>query len=146
MIIQTKRIELETKKQFEIVNITAQAKSFVAESGMQNGVLVVFCPHTTASIRINHDEPLLLQDIMKMLYRLAPVDVNYAHDVFEIRENVSIGERSNGHAHVKSFLLGASQTIPVSAGKPVLGEKQSIFFVELDGGRKRDYLLSVLGE
>lgn len=146
MKIFKKRIPLETKKQFEIIDITQNVLAILKESGVVNGQILVFCPHTTASIRMNHAEPLLMQDIMKMMYRLAPVDINYAHDVFEIRENVSIGERSNGHAHVKAFLLGASETIPVENANAILGERQSVFFVELDGARKRDYVVQVMGE
>jgi len=80
-----------------------------------------------------------------MLYRTAPIDINYAHDLFEIRTKIEPGERSNGHAHVKAFLLGDSETVPVEGGKLLLGERQSIFFVELDGGRKRRVYIQILG-
>lgn len=140
-----KQIDLETKTQFEIIDITEQVKKNLEESRVQNGAVVVFAPHTTAAIRINHNEPLLKQDIMKTLYRAVPVDINYAHDFFEIRTQLKPDERSNGHAHVKAFLLGDSETIPVENGKMVLGERQSIFFVELDGGRKRRIIIQILG-
>lgn len=139
-------INLETKTQFEIIDITDQVKKNLEESRVQNGAVVVFAPHTTAAIRVNHNEPLLKQDIMKMLYRAVPVDINYAHDFFEIRTKVQPDERSNGHAHVKAFLLGDSETIPIENGKMVLGERQSIFFVELDGGRKRRVIVQILGK
>jgi len=81
-----------------------------------------------------------------MLYRVAPVDINYGHDFFEIRSQVKPDERSNGHAHVKAFLLGDSEAIPVENGEMMLGPVQSIFFVELDGGRKRRVIIKVLGD
>ncbi len=140
-----KQILLETKKQFEIINITNQVKSAVLESGITNGQAVIFCPHTTAGIRINHDEPLLFQDIMKAFYRLAPIDQSYAHDLFEVRQNVAPNERSNGHAHVKSFLLGASESLIIEKGSLLLGPKQSIFFIEFDGGRSRKIYCNILG-
>jgi secondary thiamine-phosphate synthase enzyme len=143
--ILSKTIEIQTNKQFELINITDSVKEFLEKSGVKNGQVTVFVDHTTASVRLNHDEPLLLQDMMKLLYRLAPVDINYAHDVFEIRQSVSVNERSNGHAHVKAFLLGSSEIIPVHNGAMLLGERQSIFFVELDGGRKRTYVVHILG-
>lgn len=146
MIIEQKEIFLESKTQFEIVNITDQVRETIAKSGLKSGVVTMFVPHTTAAVSINHDEPLLRQDIMKMLYRLAPIDINYAHDFFEIRTEARANERSNGHAHVKAFLLGASQSVPVASSQMVLGERQSIFFVELDGGRKRRVLIQILGE
>ena len=146
MSVFHKKVHLETNKQFEIVDITAPVKAALKESGLKHGMLLVYCPHTTSAIRINRHEPLLMQDILKMMYRLVPVDVNYAHDIFEIRENISFGERSNGHSHVKAFLLGSSETIPVNAGELMLGDRQSIFYIELDGGRKRDYYIQVVGE
>lgn len=146
MKIFNKKFFLQTKKQFELVDITFQVKTTLVEAGAQNGILTVFCPHTTAAIRLNHSESLLAQDIMKMLYRLAPVDISYSHDLFEVRENIAPNERSNGHAHVKSFLLGSSETLIFEKGEIMLGPRQSIFFVELDGGRDRQVYVSILGE
>lgn len=146
MKVLHKKIELTTQKQFEIVDITRQVESAVLESAVREGTVNVFSPHTTAAIRINHHEPLLLQDIMKLMYRLAPLESNYAHDFFEIRTEIKSDERSNGHAHVKAFLLGSSETLPVINKKMLLGFRQSVFFVELDGGRKRHCVITVMGE
>jgi secondary thiamine-phosphate synthase enzyme len=146
MINQLKKIQLQTKKQFEIVDITSHVKSALLETKIKSGIVIISCPHTTASIRINHNEPLLMQDIMKSLYKLIPLDTNYSHDLFEVRQNIQPNERSNGHAHVKAFLLGSSESLPIEAGQPLLGHKQSIFFVELDGGRDREVNLKILGE
>ncbi len=142
----TKKIFLQTKKQFELVDITEQVKIAAIESGIQNGQAVLFCPHTTAGIRLNHNETLLAQDIMNMLYRIAPIDISYSHDLFEVRQSVAPNERSNGHAHVKNFLLGNSETLIIEKGELFLGKKQSIFFVECDGGRDRQVVLNLLGE
>ena len=141
-----KNIKLQTKKQFELVDVTAQVRDCIRESGVQSGLAVIFNPHTTAAIRLNHNEPLLVQDIMKALYRIVPPDISYGHDLFELRQNLAVNERSNGHAHVKSFLLGSSETVAIERGDVVLGSKQSIFFVELDGGRSRDFIVNVIGE
>ena len=140
------KLQVTSKKQFELIDITDKVKTIVEESGINDGLVAIFAPHTTASIRLNHNEPLLIQDIMKTLYRVAPVDINYSHDLFEIRSGVEANERSNGHAHVKAFFLGSSETIPLTAGKMILGPRQSIFFVELDGGRERKVVVSVSGE
>ncbi len=137
-------IELETKKQFELVDITQQIKDVVATSGVISGMVVVYSQHTTGAIRINHNEPLLFQDIMKTLFRIAPVDISYSHDLFELRQTKALDERSNGHAHVKAFLLGSSETLIIDGGKILFGEKQSVFFVELDGGRKRMVHLKII--
>lgn len=141
-----KKIALKTNKQFELIDITASVKQAVSDSGIKEGIALVFNPHTTAAVRLNHNEPLLLQDFMKLVYRLAPIDTSYSHDLFELRQNLDINERSNGHAHVKTFLFGSSETLIVQNGAPFLGEKQSVFFVEFDGGRKRDFYVQVIGE
>ncbi|MCL5667366.1 MAG: secondary thiamine-phosphate synthase enzyme YjbQ [Patescibacteria group bacterium] len=143
----SKTINLETKKQFELIDITARVKTAVVESNIKSGMVVVFCPHTTAAIRINHNESLLMQDIMKTLYRLVPIDISYSHDLFEVRQTVAPNERSNGHAHVKAFLLGSSENLIIEQGELVLGEKQSIFFIELDGGRSnREVHIKIIGD
>lgn len=139
------KIELTTTKQFEMQDITATIREAVASSGVKSGMALVYNPHTTASIRINHNEPLLMQDIMRVIYKIAPIDISYNHDLFEVREQVAINERSNGHAHVKAFLLGSSESLVIDGGDVVLGEKQSIFFVELDGGRYRDFYIKIVG-
>jgi len=141
-----KKIQLETKKQFEMVDITHHVQKAVTDSGIKTGLAVVFCPHTTASVRLNHNEPLLMQDFMKTMYKAAPVDISYSHDLFEVRQNVAPNERSNGHAHVKAFLLGSSESLPVERAQLVIGPRQSIFFVEFDGGRNREAYVKILGE
>lgn len=145
-MVYQKELNFSTTTQFELINITREVSDVLKKSGIKNGLAVIFAPHTTAAIRLNHDEPLLKQDIMKMLYRTVPVDINYAHDFFEIRSQLKPGERSNGHAHVKAFLLGDSETVPVTEGKLLLGERQSVLFVELDGGRQRKVIVEILGE
>lgn len=142
----SKKITLETKKQFELVDVTTYIRTAVIESKIKNGIASVFCPHTTASVKLNHNEPLLVQDIMKTLYRLIPIDMSYSHDLFEVRQNISPNERSNGHAHVKAFLSGASETLPVEKGDLAIGAKQSVFFVEFDGGRSRELKIQIIGE
>lgn len=146
MAIKTNTIEVTSNKQFELIDITGQVSEVVAGSGVKTGMALIYNPHTTASVRLTHNEPMLVQDIMKMLYRAVPLEENYSHDLFEMRTEVEVNERSNGHAHVKSFLLGSSQTIPIMAGKLALGAKQTLFFVECDGGRKRDFQVVIYGE
>lgn len=141
-----KKLQLETKKQFEMLDITNYVRTAVVESGIKEGMVTVFSPHTTASIRLNHFEPLLIQDLMKTLYRLIPLDVSYSHDLFEVRQNVAPNERSNGHAHVKAFLLGSSENLIIQRGELLVGQKQSIFFIELDGGRSREAWVKIIGE
>lgn len=146
MVNTFKKLLLETKKQFEIIDITTHVQKAVLDSGVKSGLAVIYCPHTTASVRLNHNEPLLMQDIMKAIYRLVPVDISYSHDLFEVRQNVAPNERSNGHAHVKAFLLGSSETLIVEKSNLMIGQRQSVFFIELDGGRSREVYVKIMGE
>ena len=146
MKTKTKKVYLETERQFEFVDITSMVEEIVEESGVSNGSLTVFAPHTTGAIAINHNEPMLLQDIMRVLYKLVPVEERYSHDMFELSKHNKSDGRSNGHSHCKSILLGTSEIVPIEKGEMLLGQKQSIFFVELDGGRKRDFIVQVMGE
>lgn len=146
MAVVHKTIHINTTKQFQIFPITKQIEQVLSESKINSGICNVFVPHSTASIRLNDNEPLLHQDVMKLFYKLAPIDISYGHDNFENRTNVNPDERSNGNAHVKSFLTGSSESIPVEGGKFNLGEHQEIFFIEFDGSRKRSVQVTIIGE
>ena len=140
------RIDFETSTQIEFVDITDRVEEIVAKSGIREGMVTVFSPHTTMGVAINHNEPLLLQDFMRVLYKIAPVDDQYSHDLFELRRGAKSDGRSNGHSHCKAIVLGTSETILIERGKPVLTELQSVFAVEFDGARKRDVIVQVMGE
>jgi len=146
MKIKTETLTFTSTQQFQLIDITDQIKAAVRGAGVKDGAVHVFTPHTTASIKLNHTEPLLMQDMMRVLYRLVPVDHNYAHDTFEIRSGTAVHERSNGHAHVKAFLLGSSETVPISKGVLMIGPRQNFWLVELDGGRKRSVVVQIMGE
>jgi secondary thiamine-phosphate synthase enzyme len=145
MKIYKQKISLSSTTQIEFIDITKKVADIVEKSGIREGQVLVFSPHTTSGIIINHNESMLIQDFMRTLYRLVPVSDRYSHDLFELnRSKVSDG-RSNGHSHCKAILLGPSQTVILGKGQMDLTEKQSIFFVELDGARKRDVIIQVTG-
>ena len=146
MKIFRERIEFETKSQIEFVNISDRVSGIVEKSGIREGQVVVFSPHTTMSVIINHNEPLLLQDFMRVLYKAAPIDDRYTHDLFELTRGTKSDGRSNGHSHCKVLLVGSSETIPVERGHLLLKDKQTVFAVEFDGARKRDIIVQVIGE
>ncbi len=146
MKIFRERIEFETTTQIEFVNITDRIGDIVERSGIREGQVTVFSPHTTMGVGINHDEPLLLQDFMRMLYRAAPVDDQYTHDLFELKRGAKSDGRSNGHSHCKALLVGSSEAIPVERGHLMLTDLQAVFAIEFDGSRHRDVVVSVMGE
>jgi secondary thiamine-phosphate synthase enzyme len=143
--IHKQKIELESKNQIEFFDVTEKVQESIDASGIREGSVVVFAPHTTMGVVINHNEPMLMQDFMRILYKLVPMDDHYSHDLFELRKTSKSDGRSNGHSHCKSFLIGVSQTIPIEKGKLLLTEKQSIFAIDFDGARKRDIIVQMMG-
>lgn len=146
MIGLTNNIVVNTARALQFIDITEEVERFVAESPMRNGCVVVYSKHTTAAIKINENEPLLMQDMEKFLGRIAPRDEYYLHNDFTVRTvNMTEDECPNGHAHCQHLLMNSSETVPVIDGAMQLGRWQRIFLVELDGPRAREILLQALG-
>lgn len=145
MRIYKKKIDLESKAQIEFIDITDKTQEVIDNSGIREGQVMIYAPHTTMGVVINHNESMLIQDFMRILYKLVPIDDQYSHDLFELRRSRTADGRSNGHSHCKSMLVGISETVPVEKGKLAITEKQSIFVVEFDGARKRDIIIQVIG-
>lgn len=145
MKIHREQIDLESKTQIQFMDITDQVQEIIDRSGIREGQVLIYVPHTTMGVAINHNESMLLQDFMRVLYKIVPVDDQYTHDLFELKRDSMSDGRSNGHSHCKAILLGNSETIPVEKGKMRLTERQNIFAVEFDGSRKRDVLIQVIG-
>ena len=142
----TRVVTIDTDHHLQFVDVTERVAQQLAESGIQNGFAVVFSRHTTAGIRINEHEPLLLEDMARLLEAIAPAEAAYRHDDFAVRTvNLAENERVNGHSHCRSLLLGASETIPVAAGRLLLGRWQRIFLVELDGPNQRELVIQFVG-
>ena len=147
MKTSTYHIQIDTKKAPEFVDITDKVDGFIKDSSIRNGFAVVYSKHTTAAIRINENEPLLLQDMEEFLSKLASREENYRHNDFSIRTvNMTDDECPNGHAHCQNLLLGSSENIPIIDGQLQFGKWQSIFFVELDMPRSREVLVQIVGE
>jgi secondary thiamine-phosphate synthase enzyme len=118
----------------------------VREAGVVDGLALVYSRHTTAAIKINENEPLLLDDMERFLARVAPVDDHYGHNDFDLRtEHMAADEPANGHAHCQHLLLSTSETIPIVDARLDLGQWQRIFLVELDRPRPREVLIKVMG-
>jgi secondary thiamine-phosphate synthase enzyme len=142
----TRLLTIQTGKHLEFVDVTDYVTQCLAESGVRDGFAVVFSRHTTAGVRINEHEPLLLEDMTRMLERMAPAEASYRHDDFSVRTvNLTENERVNGHSHCRSLLLGASETVPVAGGTLLLGRWQRIFLVELDGPATRELIVQLVG-
>ena len=139
---------VETTTAPEFVDITEQVSESLSNSGIKNGILVVFSRHTTAAIAIQENEPLLLNDMSSLLDRLATRNARYGHNDFSIRTvNMHEDECPNGHSHCQHLTLGSSETVPVIDGALALGQYQHIFVVELDDEKKvpREVIVQIIG-
>jgi len=147
MLTLTNRLVFETTRAPQFIDITQEVEGFVRDSRIQNGCVVVYSKHTTAAIKINENEPLLLQDMERFLNQVASPDGYYQHNDFTARgANISEDECANGHAHCQHLLMSSSETIPVIDGVLHLGRWQRVFLLELDRPRAREVVLQVLGE
>ena len=120
----------------ELVDITDNVKDEVRKTGIQNGLCVVSTRHTTSSIIINENESGLRTDIIDLLDKLIPPSAGYQHDRID----------NNADAHLKAVMLGSSETIPIIEGRLELGTWQRVFFVELDGPRKRNVNITIISQ
>ncbi len=134
-------IQLQTTTPVAFLDITERVQSMVDQSRVQNGMVLVYSQHTTSAIRVNESEKNLMNDVNTFLEKLAPVEAGYGHD------RNPVDGRKNAHAHLHSWLLSSSETLPLREGKLSLGSWQRLFFVELDGPRPlRKVIVEVLGE
>jgi secondary thiamine-phosphate synthase enzyme len=145
--VNMRRLDLETREPIQLLDITDDVAATVRASGVKHGIVTVVSRHTTAAVRIQEAEPLLLEDLVGFLRRLAPANEHYQHNDFRIRtHHMHDDESPNGHSHCLQFLLGSSESVPVMDGELQLGQWQRIFVVELDGPRpKREVLIQTVG-
>lgn len=119
-------LEVQTRQRVEFVDITAGIRRLAEESGVGEGVVHIFVPHTTAAVTINENaDPSVVEDIIAGLEKIAPRNGHYRH-----------GE-GNADAHIKAALVGSSLSVLIGGGKLKLGTWQGIFFCEFDGPRRR---------
>ncbi len=126
-------IRIQTRKTQEMVDITAQVAEVVRTAGVKSGICVVYVPHATAAVVINENaDPNVCQDILDAMGRLVPEGA-WRHDRID----------NNAAAHIKSTILGPSQTVPVQGGTLQLGTWQSLMLAEFDGPRDRTVIVEV---
>jgi secondary thiamine-phosphate synthase enzyme len=132
-----RQIDLVSTEPIQLLDITDDVADFTGHFGSWHGIVNIFSRHTTAAVRIQEDEPLLLDDLRDFLTRLAPPEAAYGHNDFDVRtQHMHPDERPNGHSHCLHLLLGASASVPVVDGRLQLGTWQRVFLVELDGPRE----------
>ncbi|HUS90651.1 MAG TPA: secondary thiamine-phosphate synthase enzyme YjbQ [Phycisphaerae bacterium] len=133
------QFELSTSGQRDMHDVTGQVAAIVAASGVRTGVAHVFNVGSTGALGTMEFEPGLEADLPGILDRLIPPSRDYGHEL--------AWHDGNGHSHLQATLLGPSLTVPISAGRLVLGTWQQIFHLECDiKPRRRTLVVTVVGE
>jgi len=129
------KIRISTKNRSDMINITGRIQEIVAKSGIQDGIAVVFVPHTTAGITINENaDPDVVTDILMKLNKIVTEDRDYLH------------YEGNSSAHIKALMTGSSVTVILEDGKLALGMWQGIYFCEYDGPRSRTVNIEIIAK
>ncbi|MEW5725876.1 MAG: secondary thiamine-phosphate synthase enzyme YjbQ [Thermodesulfobacteriota bacterium] len=127
------QFQVETTKLTQMVNITTEVQRQVTATGVKDGVVVVYVPHTTAGLTINEGaDTAVSRDIIDTFNEIVPWERVYGH------------AEGNSPAHIKTTLTGSSQTIILEDGRLQLGQWQSLFLCEFDGPRRRRVLVKVI--
>lgn len=128
-------IQVSSRSRNELIDITSRIVEVVKKSGVSSGVVHVCCLHTTAGITVNEGaDPDVRHDILRFLAALVPVDANFDH------------AEGNSDAHVKSSLIGVSETLLIEGGQLLLGTWQAVYFCEFDGPRTRKVAVRIVPE
>jgi secondary thiamine-phosphate synthase enzyme len=123
----------------DIHDLTSDLRDAVREWGVTEGVATVFAPGSTAAVTMIEYESGVLEDLRRAVEKIAPANLDYAH-------NAAWGD-GNGYSHVRSALLGPSVSIPVHEGDLVLGTWQQVVLLDFDNkARRRRLVLQVMGE
>jgi len=137
------RVTITTVHDTQVINITDTVLDIVKKSGVHSGAFFVISMHTTTGIFVNEGLPDVEADIINTMMRLAPEDGTYRH----ARYLPSDGQMGvNAVSHIRGTLLGFECFFPIENGAPVMGGRQTIYFVELDGPQERTFVVQVLGE
>ncbi len=127
-------ISVKTRSRAEMVNITTAVQQEIAHSGIEEGICMVYVPHTTAGVTINEGaDPAVCEDILTKLNDMVPPNAGYRH------------MEGNADSHIKASMMGSSVLVIVEKGRLILGTWQKIFFCEFDGPRSRKVHVKIQG-
>jgi secondary thiamine-phosphate synthase enzyme len=137
--IISEEIQIDTRGEGDMVDITDHLTKILSRTGLKNGQLTTFVPGSTAALTTIEYEPGLKKDFPSALERLVPHNIPYEHD--------KTWHDGNGHSHVRASIVGPSLTIPFSNGKMILGTWQQVVLVEMDiHSRSRRLFMQIIGE
>ncbi|WP_212692154.1 secondary thiamine-phosphate synthase enzyme YjbQ [Vallitalea guaymasensis] len=131
----TKMIQVKTNKHTEMIDITSKVQNIIESEGVEDGICTVFIPHTTAGVTINENaDPDVTRDMLMEMNKIVPLEDGYRH------------MEGNSAAHIKSSMMGFSETIIIKEGRLLLGTWQGIYFCEFDGPRNRKTMINIIIE
>jgi secondary thiamine-phosphate synthase enzyme len=137
--VHSAEIELDTRGDAQIIDVTDRVRAAVAKSGLSAGIGCVFVPGATAAVTTMEYEPGCVADLQRLMNQLAPPNGDYAHE--------QRWHDGNGHSHLRAALLGPSLSFPFAQAEPVLGTWQQIVVVDFDNHpRTRRIILQLVGE
>ena len=126
-------INVKTNERVDFIDITSQVTDFVIKSNVNSGIVNVFVPHTTCGVMINEGaDPDVVRDIKYQLEKLVPYQQGYRH------------LEGNADSHIKTCLVGSSETIIIENGQLLLGTWQSVFLCDFDGPRTRKVYIKII--
>ncbi len=127
------KISLKTSERNQFIDITDRITDVIYNSGIENGIAIIYTPHTTAGITINENaDPSVKKDIINFLNKKIPYHGDYKH------------MEGNADSHIKSSLIGCSETVIIENKRILLGTWQGIFFCEFDGPRRREVWIKII--
>lgn len=133
MPTNTETFQVKTTKKQEFVFLDKQLEDILTKSGVQDGIMIVYCSHTTGAITINENaDPDVRRDLSHGLNETFPNKEDYVH------------MEGNSDGHMKSTVVGASETLIISDGQLILGTWQSVYFCEFDGPRTRKVHIKII--
>jgi secondary thiamine-phosphate synthase enzyme len=139
MTVKTLSLPLSTRGDADVHDITAEVATHLAQSGLKNGTVAIFCPSSTSGLTTIEFASGAVSDLKRLFDEIVPPNRKYAHN-----ERWHDG---NGHSHIRASLLGPSLTVPFVNGHLTLGTWQQIIYVDFDNRpRKRELVLQVIGE
>jgi len=134
----SEQLRLSTRGDGDVVDLTGRVTQVVAASGIERGIVAVFVPGSTAAITTLEHEPGGVQDLRAALERLVPREGQYEHN--------RLNHDTNSHAHIRAAIVGPSESVPLEAGRLLLGTWQQIALVDFDDRpRERTVIVSVVG-
>jgi secondary thiamine-phosphate synthase enzyme len=135
-------LALVSRERTEVSDVTELVRAAVRRVPVGAGIALVTTLHTTCALFVNEFQSALIDDFKALFERLVPERNGYRHDDCRISDC----ERGNAHAHLRAAFLGQSVTLAVNDGELTLGRYQSVIFAELDGPRKREISIQIIGE